>query len=267
MPDFVGSYDETFVVLRADTTERLDDAYRLRYRVYCVENQFEDRRRCAGEREIDDDDGRSVHTLLVHRRSGAVVGTARLILPCADTRRPLPVERILRPDELARFRQLPLGRTAEVSRFAVSKEFRRRRGERHYPDIACAERRAELDATERRVIPHVTLGLLRGILGICLDYEIAVLAAVMEPPLLRILCRLGLDFEPLGPLVEHHGRRQPCVARVAELIGRSRDRASLLWQYVEAHGGAPAASPSFAAGEAGWSEPTSPALSSARGFP
>jgi hypothetical protein len=36
MPDFVGSYHDHFAVLRADTPERLDEAYRLRYRVYCA---------------------------------------------------------------------------------------------------------------------------------------------------------------------------------------------------------------------------------------
>jgi N-acyl amino acid synthase of PEP-CTERM/exosortase system len=267
MPDLVGSDHEYFTVLRADTPERLDDAYRLRYQVYCVENQFEDLGRCPDGREVDDDDDRSVHTLLVDRRSSVSVGTARLILPRPDTGRPLPIERILRRGDWAIFQRLPLHRTAEVSRFAASKKFRRRRGEERYADTGFADRRPDPVAIERRSIPHITLGLLRGILGICLEYEIAVLTAVMEPALLRILSRLGLDFEPLGPLVEHHGLRQPCIAHIAQLIRHSRDRADMLWRYVEADLSAVAAVPVFAATEAERNEGGFAALSSAHGFP
>ena len=58
----------------------------------------------------------------------------------------------------------------------------------------------------------------------------------MEPALLRILTRLGLNFEPVGSLVEYHGLRQPCVARVAKLIEYSRDQRSVLWGYVQETG-------------------------------
>lgn len=235
MPDFVGSYHEAFSVLRADRPERLDQAYRLRYRVYCIENQFEDHRHFPDGRETDADDDRSAHTLLVHRRSGAAVGTARLILP--DRSRPLPIERVLRPAELPALRRLPWRRTAEVSRFAVSKQFRRRRGEERYADArlgraGLAAPRTDLSAAERRLLPQITFGLLRGILGICIECDIAVVVAVMEPALLRILRRLGLDFEPLGPLVEHHGWRQPSVAHFESLLRQSRACAGPLWRYV-----------------------------------
>ena len=56
MADFATSYNAHFEVVRADTRQQLDLAYRLRYRVYCVENPFEDPTRCSDGREIDDDD-------------------------------------------------------------------------------------------------------------------------------------------------------------------------------------------------------------------
>jgi hypothetical protein len=77
---------------------------------------------------------------------------------------------------------------------------------------------------------------LRGILEICLEYEITALVAVMEPALLRTLARVGLYFEPIGPLVDYHGLRQPCIAEIATLVKNSRDQASLLWNYLEASG-------------------------------
>jgi N-acyl amino acid synthase of PEP-CTERM/exosortase system len=251
MPDFVGSYDQHFDVRHADSPERLDAAYRLRYQVYCVENRFEDRDRCPDGRETDDDDDRAVHTLLVHRRTGAAIGTARLILPETGTGRPLPIERVVHPAARALFRRSQHHRTAEISRFAVSKQFRRRRGEDRFADTGFPYPAAEVDGAERRLLPHITFGLVRGLLSLCLDYEITAVAAVMEPALLRVLSRLGIDFEPMGPLVEHHGLRQPCFADIAALVHNSPDRAGFLRGYLEASGSMPAlpASVQAAAGQ------------------
>ena len=47
----------------------------------CVENAFEPISANPGERETDQYDSQSAHSLLVHRPTGTVVGTTRLILP------------------------------------------------------------------------------------------------------------------------------------------------------------------------------------------
>ena len=122
-------------------------------------------------------------------------------------------------------------------------------------------------SSERRLIPHITFGLMRGLLRICRDYQISILAAVMEPSLLRILARLGLDFERLGPLVQHHGSRQPCIARLVDLLRGSRAQGNLLWEYWQEDASPVIAQPQSAIIEvSGVSEPE-PVLSSARGFP
>jgi N-acyl amino acid synthase of PEP-CTERM/exosortase system len=54
----------------------------------------------------------------------------------------------------------------------------------------------------------------------------------MEPALIRILTRFGVEFTPIGDLMEHHGLRQPCVARLDDLLERNRKDATLLWQYT-----------------------------------
>lgn len=267
MPDFVGSYHQHFDVVRADTPTLLDLCYRLRYQVYCLENSFEDPARYPNKREIDDDDDRSVHTLLIYRATGAAAGTARLILPQPDAGRVLPIQRSLRSEETALFRVFPLLQIGEISRFAISKEFRRRHTDGRYGDTAFPYPPANLVSSERRLIPHITFGLMRGLLRICRDYQISILAAVMEPSLLRILARLGLDFERLGPLVEHHGRRQPCIARLVDLLRGSRAQGNLLWEYWQEDASPVVAQPRSAILEvSGMSEPE-PVLSSAHGFP
>jgi N-acyl amino acid synthase of PEP-CTERM/exosortase system len=228
--DFPAYYERYFAVVRAATPILLRAAYRLRYQVYCVENPFEDPAQQLGEYETDDDDDRSVHTLLLHRRTGEIVGTSRVILPTQRKFRPLPMATLLRGADRCRFDEFPVAHTSEISRLAVSKQFRRRRGEERYADAGFGD--AALGENEQRLMPFITLGLLRGVFGICLEHGVTHLAAVMEPPLIRILRRLGLDFLPIGGLVEHHGLRQPCFALLDDLIQQSRENDSLVWQYV-----------------------------------
>ena len=201
--DFLSCYREHFEVVRASTPTLLDQVYRLRYQVYCVENAYEDPDRQVAGRETDIYDERSVHALLVHRRSDAVAGTVRVILPGTDRQDPpLPISVVADAEQRELLRQLPYSRTAELSRFAVSKEFRQR----------CA------DPEDRRMLRYITIGLIRGALEMCRDHDIRYVCAVMERSLIRLLGRLGFVFEHLGGLIEYHGARQPCVAQVNQIV-------------------------------------------------
>lgn len=223
-----GLYTRHFDVVRADTPALLDRVYELRYQVYCVENAFEDPAANLGGREIDADDDRAAHVLLIHRESGEAAGTARVIFP--DQRRPLPIARVLDPEGRDLFSRLPTQGIGEVSRFAVPKAFRRRRGEDRYADVGPNAPTAD---PEQRVMPFITFGLLRGIVGICLESGLSHITAVMEPPLIRLLKRFGLDFHAIGGVVEYHGLRQPCVAHLFDLIEQARGESSPLWFYAK----------------------------------
>ena len=227
--DFAWRYSEYFNIERADSPALIEEAYRLRYQVYCLEHPFENAAEHSDERERDEDDDRSVHTLLVHRQTGAFAGTVRAILPKEG--RPLPIDRILASQDGGLTNRFPAHSTAEISRFAVSKEFRRRRGEDRYPD-ANVPGAAPAMPTERQMIPYITFGLIRGVVEVCRDHGISHICAVMEPALIRILGRFGLHFKKIGHLVEFHGIRQPCVARIADLVERNRAEGTLLWQYT-----------------------------------
>ena len=220
-------YTRHFDVLRADTPALLDRVYELRYQVYCVENAFEDPAENLGGREIDADDDRAAHVLLIHRDSGQAAGTARVIFP--DHRRPLPIQRVLDPEGRRLFGHLPAHTVGEVSRFAVPKAFRRRHGEDRYADIGVNEPAA---GAEQRVMPFITFGLFRGIISVCLESGLSHITAVMETPLIRLLRRFGLEFHAIGGVVEYHGLRQPCVARVSDLIEEVRGESGTLWLYA-----------------------------------
>ena len=74
-------YNHYFRAEIADSDDLREWSFRLRYQVYCVENDYERASENSGERETDELDDQSLHGLLVHRLSGSVVGTTRLILP------------------------------------------------------------------------------------------------------------------------------------------------------------------------------------------
>jgi hypothetical protein len=54
----------------------------------------------------------------------------------------------------------------------------------------------------------------------------------MEPRLLRLLRSTGLDFQPVGPLVEHHGIRQPVYANVDKLLGTLSYEYPEIWDFI-----------------------------------
>ena len=226
----VDLYNRYFEVVPADSDDRLDEAYRLRYQVYCVENPFENADEHLDGREVDEYDDRSVHSLLIHRSTGAVAGTVRLILPEVGKR--LPITHTCRHPILSNLRLMPPEGTAEISRFAVSKQFRRRATDKLGVDQALVERRAGLDGKDRRVIAHITLGLMKAIVQMSWKHGITHWTAVMEPALLRLIARLGLKFNPLGPVVEYHGLRQPCYGDANVVLAGMRLQSRDAWALI-----------------------------------
>jgi N-acyl amino acid synthase of PEP-CTERM/exosortase system len=230
LEDLSALYDRYFVVKPASTPALLDAAYALRYQVYCVEHAFEEPARQTGERETDQYDAHAVHAVLRYRPTDEVAGCVRLILPTPDHGLDaLPIRGLLGPAERQAMDALPPATTAEISRYAVSKSFRRRAGEELYPDVT-----SELSADDaRRLAPHMTLGLFRGVATLAAAHGVTHLCAAMAPALLRLLERCGLTFERLGAPIEYHGVRQPCVAELDALCrGLSHTRGEY-YRFVE----------------------------------
>lgn len=219
--ELIRPYADHFTVVRANTPALLDEVFRLRYQVYCLENSgFENPDEHEDGRERDREDDHSVHALLVHRRTGAFAGTVRVILPSAARR--LPLHTLLKAQDKKLLSRLPPARDlAEISRFAISKEFRRRRNEERYADGDWSSNSAS-QSEERRVLPLITFGLLRAVLEICIEQDVPWVGAVMEPALIRIFHRFGVNFERIGAPVQHHGTRWCCLALLTDLVSHGR---------------------------------------------
>jgi N-acyl amino acid synthase of PEP-CTERM/exosortase system len=224
------SYTESCDIRPAVKAEDLDQCLRMRYQVYCLENPFEDPAAHSGERETDRYDRHSIHSLLRHKPTGQPIGTVRLILPRPGApHTSLPIQTLCHGAQVENPARIPWGRTAEVSRFCLSKVARRR-----CFDPAGSEGRSA-DAG-KELMPLFTLGLIRGLVAMSARHDIRHWCIVVEPALLRVLKRLGLPFEPIGPLVEHHGWRQPSHADLDHLLAQCRTLRPDVWAIITDEG-------------------------------
>jgi len=217
------SYDRHFDVRIADDAIDLEQVHRLRYQVYCVENPFEDPAAHPHGREIDEYDDRSVHALLRHKATGMPIGAVRLILPHPGMPQDsFPMQQVCRHPTLNDPARFPVRRTAEVSRFCLSKNARRHLGDQF--------------ANDKELVPYFTLGLIRGLVQLSVANDISHWCIVVEPALLRFLKRLGLNFEPVGPLVDYHGMRQPCHADLEKLLAHCKIVRPDVWSVITGDG-------------------------------
>jgi N-acyl amino acid synthase of PEP-CTERM/exosortase system len=218
-------YSRWFEIIFANTPALREKAFRLRYQVYCNEHAYEIPEEHPQELEMDAYDSRSIHSLILDRASGTVTGTVRLVLP--DKRAPdasFPIQQICSHPMLSNL----LPGSAEVSRFAISKTIRKMA---EHPMVTATGRDGKTPAG-KTIKCSITLGLMRATVQMSLAYGITDWFAVMEPSLLRLLCRFGICFEPIGPLVEYHGFRQPCHINLETLLETVRREHPELWEFV-----------------------------------
>ncbi|MBI2798766.1 MAG: PEP-CTERM/exosortase system-associated acyltransferase [Gammaproteobacteria bacterium] len=207
----VEDFRHYFSMVAAITPELRDQAYRIRYAVYAEELGWEDKDRFPDKRETDQYDIDSLCCLLRHRASGQNVGCVRLIRSTADGERAFPFESVIVAGSALedRFGVDWRSKSAEISRIAVVSQFRRRRGERERPENAIEDDNSV--TPERRVFPHIAIGLYLGAATMGLINGVARVFAIMEPKLARRLRIYGIEFEAIGEPIEHHGVRIPYV--------------------------------------------------------
>ena len=65
-----------------------------------------------------------------------------------------------------------------------------------------------------------------------LAHDVTYWCAAMEPTWLRLLTRLGIHFDKIGPIVDYHGRRQPCYIPLKTLLGRVNEERPDVWDVL-----------------------------------
>lgn len=230
--DLAQVFDNYFDIRIARTPEDVKAAQMLRYQVYCVENNFENPEDFPDGLERDAFDERSVHALLVYSPTNLVIGTVRLVLPDPNggglpcqTLQPSPMEYLNGTFDPSS--------SAEISRYSIARTFRQRVGEKRYPDVGWRYNPEAIAMRIRRAMPYLSLALFRGIVALSEEYGVKTVFAVADPVLLRLLNRFGAELTPLGPLVNHHGRRQPCFARIEDVDSAMYAHRPELWDAVK----------------------------------
>jgi len=243
--DLVTHFEQYFEILRADTPDLLEQAFRLRYQVYCQEGclpgydplDYPD----GLERDIYDYEHRSAHCLLRHRPTGINAGTVRLVL--ADRVRPdapFPIE-IAAGEHIDRdyLRQHCAARSsiAESSRFILARRFRSRRGEHQWPD-GLVEESFDTDrgSDERRVLPHPVLGLIKAATIMSWEQQVRYLYTAMEPRLDRRLRQFGLELRPVSPLIEYHGPVRAHWGFLPEVFANMYQQRPEVWRLLTENG-------------------------------
>jgi len=214
-------FNAHFYTATANTPAQIREAQRVRYQVYCIENSLEQPN--PDEIETDRFDSHAVHSLLVYRAAAKALGTVRLILPLpGETEQSFPMQTVLGAAAAREFRKLPLHSAAEVSRFSISRQFRR-----------TAEEADNVSAEFVSVSgPLMRLGLIQSLVRMSFEYGITHWCAMMEPTLLRMLAAMAIRFRAVGPLVEFHGLRQPCYCSLADILEAVRRERPAFWSVL-----------------------------------
>ena len=54
----------------------------------------------------------------------------------------------------------------------------------------------------------------------------------MEVKLLRMLASMGIHFEPIGPMLLHHGIRQSCFGEIPDVLERIKREQFDCWNVI-----------------------------------
>ena len=218
-------FDLHFKTLAADTPEHVVQAQKIRYQVYCVENPLETTLDNPEGIETDEFDTHAIHSLLLARETGAGLGTVRLIMPISSApERSFAVQRLLDASSSKVLLSLPIGTMAEVSRFSISRHFRRL--------MTYAPDSGDGDAFLNNSGPLMRLGLIQGLVRMSRQHGVTHWCALMEPTLLRMLAAMAIRFRPIGPLVEFRGLRQPCYINVTDMLESVMHERPAFWEMI-----------------------------------
>jgi N-acyl amino acid synthase of PEP-CTERM/exosortase system len=220
LPEFLNlgaGFSKYFRAMPALDDDRRRAVYAIRHAVYCEELGYEAVR--PDGLESDDYDARSVHCLLQSVRNGDFVGCVRLILADPDdVTRALPFERLCAATlDRSIYDPAKLDRTriAEVSRLAVTAQYRRRKGEQK---VALPIDESDFGTPDRPRFPYIAAGLYLAMIALARHHRIETLFMLTERRLTRQLSRLGVGLRTIGEPVQHRGTRYPSMMVVQEVI-------------------------------------------------
>lgn len=219
-------------VARDETLKDL--CYRMRYRVYCEEFGYESPQAFPDGRETDDYDPLALSCVILHRRTGQLAGSLRLIPGVfAGKALDLPFEltrSVALEGEFSGVEVLDRSTICEVSRLAVGCAFRRRDGE--FSSRIGEQTSLDPDHAEYRCFNVVSEAIFLAGVALASIVGSTNMFAMMEPVLPRILRRSGINFQQIGECVNYHGLRAPFFANTAVVESQIKTGLQPLYRFL-----------------------------------
>jgi N-acyl amino acid synthase of PEP-CTERM/exosortase system len=238
--DLVLWFDKYFELILANTEDKLQEVFRLRYQVYCLEARVPGFNPSDYPAALESDlyDRHSVHCLLRHRPTNAVAGTTRLILTNpANPTFPLPIEMSAAEYlENSNIGSIPRDAIGEISRFILASRFRCRQGEQQWLDgVSDTLPGAQAESDPRR-IAHPITGLMKAICSMSWDHQIQYLFMAMDDRLNRLLLRLGLRFQAVTQPIQHYGTVKAYLTFIPQAMAELYHRNRAFWTLLSDNG-------------------------------
>jgi N-acyl amino acid synthase of PEP-CTERM/exosortase system len=215
-------FSKYFSLSFAHTSALKQEVYKIRYKVYCEELEYEPKDKFPDGRERDAYDDRSLHFLLLHKPSQEYIGCVRAVLTKPDcSHEPFPFEKVCR-NIFIDFQDKKRDRFGEVSRLAVIDKFRKRIDDSAASiginDIEQLVLIQELEERKKyQNMPLIPISLYLACSTIGANYHLDSFN-LMEPRLARHLRRYGFPSHQIGDFVEFHGKRGAFLIDTAEIL-------------------------------------------------
>jgi len=213
-------FDEYFEAFLADTPESREMHYRIRYKVYCEEMEYENKNDFSHAQEYDHWDDHSAHFIVKHKESGEWVGAMRLIFQYNQN---LPIQQhVILNDNI---RNTKSGLSVELSRLCVLKEMRRGRRVTYPMDGIPAEHpeikesntmKISMLHNQHLISRQIIWGLLHAASAYCYDQNITNWYFLTTNAIAKLLRKGGLNLLNIGDACYHRGKRYPFKMSVAE---------------------------------------------------
>lgn len=235
--NIIDHFNEYFEMIHANSDDLKNEAYKLRYQVFCIENEILNSEDYPDDMEFDDFDQQSVHYLIRHRKSGAYAATTRLILPDVNNPEKLfPSELHCEIDNEAVKRSINRRHLGEISRFCVSKAFKKRKNEEHTLVAIGSDRQDDFTLNERRTSPHIAIALMACVIKASHENDIHYAYATMEPSFFRFVSALGINAIKFGPPVHYLGYRWPALIKGRDLFKCRKEENRDIWNLLTNNG-------------------------------
>ncbi len=217
-----------FIYRPAVTSVDRQMIYQLRYQVYVNEWRFENRLDHPSGMERDVFDQHSHHFMAFS--NNILIGTVRIIRYSPIG---FPLERNCTVTaDLSAINRENIG---EISRLAVSKDFRRRAYDKElYEGGPASEDLFQSDKDMRRKRHEIILGLFKAMYQESKALGITHWIVATAKALQILLRRLGIVFDPIGPEVNYHGLRTPyliCISAIEKHLAETNRE--LLEEFIE----------------------------------